>query len=124
MSKSLKDLVADARTRVAAVKPGDAQSARQDGDMILDVRDHVTVRDEIKMAALDQKLKDGLVAKKVTFGSAVFEVKLGQQMTQTQMTEFGPFPTVKKCVLNSHSEFNTQYGHKNVYIFQTFNKCM
>ncbi|CAM4045159.1 rhodanese-like domain-containing protein [Palleronia rufa] len=39
MSKSLKDLVADARSRVAAVKPGDAQSARQDGDMILDVRE-------------------------------------------------------------------------------------
>jgi hypothetical protein len=53
--------------------------------MILDVRNRVTVRDEIKMAALDQKLKDGLVAKKVTFGSAVFEVKLGQHMTQPQI---------------------------------------
>ena len=39
MTKSMKDLVADARTRVESIRPGDAQAAHQDGDLILDVRE-------------------------------------------------------------------------------------
>jgi rhodanese-related sulfurtransferase len=39
MTKSMKDLVADAKTRVETIRPGDAQAARQGGDVILDVRE-------------------------------------------------------------------------------------
>ena len=41
MSKSMKDLVADAKTRVATIRPGDAQAARQGGDVILEGADVV-----------------------------------------------------------------------------------
>lgn len=39
MSKSMKDLVADARSRVDAITPGDAHAAMQAGDLVLDVRE-------------------------------------------------------------------------------------
>lgn len=39
MCKSMKDLVADAKTRVETIRPGDAQAAHQRGDVILDVRE-------------------------------------------------------------------------------------
>jgi len=39
MTKSMKDLVADAKTRVETIRPGDAQAAQQSGDVILDVRE-------------------------------------------------------------------------------------
>jgi rhodanese-related sulfurtransferase len=39
MSKSMKDLVADARSRIDVISPQDAQAAREKGDVILDVRE-------------------------------------------------------------------------------------
>lgn len=39
MSKSIKDLLADAHSRVDAIGPADAHEARQHGDVILDVRE-------------------------------------------------------------------------------------
>ena len=39
MTKSMKDLVADAKTRVETIRPGDAQAAQARGDLILDVRE-------------------------------------------------------------------------------------
>lgn len=39
MTRSMKDLVADARTRVESIRPQDAQAAREGGDVILDVRE-------------------------------------------------------------------------------------
>ncbi|WP_075222698.1 rhodanese-like domain-containing protein [Acuticoccus yangtzensis] len=39
MSLTMKDLVADARTRVATVSPQEAQQAAAGGDLILDVRE-------------------------------------------------------------------------------------
>ena len=36
---TMKDLISDARTRVEAVSPKDAQDAAQGGDLILDVRE-------------------------------------------------------------------------------------
>ncbi|MCS5603712.1 MAG: rhodanese-like domain-containing protein [Paracoccus sp. (in: a-proteobacteria)] len=39
MTKSMKDLVAEARTRVETISPADAQAARPNGDVILDVRE-------------------------------------------------------------------------------------
>ncbi|MEH6392339.1 MAG: rhodanese-like domain-containing protein [Sulfitobacter sp.] len=39
MNKSMKDLVADAKSRVETISPKDALSAQQSGDLILDVRE-------------------------------------------------------------------------------------
>ncbi len=39
MTKSMKDLVADAKTRVETIRPEDAQAAKKSGDIILDVRE-------------------------------------------------------------------------------------
>lgn len=39
MSKSMKDLVADAKSRVGTIDPEGAQTARQGGSVILDVRE-------------------------------------------------------------------------------------
>ncbi len=39
MTKSMKDLVADARKRVETIRATDAQAARESGDVILDVRE-------------------------------------------------------------------------------------
>ena len=39
MMKSMKDLVADARSRVATISPYDALTAQQGGEIILDVRE-------------------------------------------------------------------------------------
>ena len=39
MTNSMKDLVADAKTRVETIRPDDAQAAQQGGDIILDVRE-------------------------------------------------------------------------------------
>ncbi|SPJ25639.1 rhodanese-like domain-containing protein [Palleronia abyssalis] len=41
MRKSMKDLVAEARSRVAVVSPADARSGMKQGDVILDVREPV-----------------------------------------------------------------------------------
>ncbi|MDT0684095.1 MULTISPECIES: rhodanese-like domain-containing protein [Roseobacteraceae] len=41
MAKSLKALVAEARSRVDAISPTDAHKAARDGDVILDVREPV-----------------------------------------------------------------------------------
>lgn len=39
MTQTMKDLVADARSRVGAVSPQDAEQAARRGDLILDVRE-------------------------------------------------------------------------------------
>ncbi|MGB3690794.1 MAG: rhodanese-like domain-containing protein [Jannaschia helgolandensis] len=39
MSKSMKDLVADARSHIDTISPAEAHEAMQGGDMILDVRE-------------------------------------------------------------------------------------
>jgi rhodanese-related sulfurtransferase len=39
MNKSMKDLVADARSRVDAISPAEAHAAMKQGDVILDVRE-------------------------------------------------------------------------------------
>lgn len=39
MTQTMKDLVADARSRVGAVSPRDAEHAARQGDLILDVRE-------------------------------------------------------------------------------------
>ena len=39
MTKSMNDLVADAKTRVESIRPSDAQAATESGDVILDVRE-------------------------------------------------------------------------------------
>lgn len=39
MTKSMKDLVADAKTRVDSIRPEDAQAAKKSGDIILDIRE-------------------------------------------------------------------------------------
>lgn len=39
MNKSMKDLVADAKSRVETISPEDALSAQHSGDLILDVRE-------------------------------------------------------------------------------------
>lgn len=39
MTKSMKDLVTDAKTRVDSIRPEDAQAAKKSGDIILDIRE-------------------------------------------------------------------------------------
>ncbi len=39
MTQTMKDLVADARSRVGAISPQDAEQATRGGDLILDVRE-------------------------------------------------------------------------------------
>ncbi len=46
MSMTMKDLVADARSRVAAISPGLAEEAARKGDLILDVREPAELEKE------------------------------------------------------------------------------
>ena len=46
MNKSMKDLVADARSRVDGIAPADAHRAMAQGDVILDVRETAELKSD------------------------------------------------------------------------------
>ena len=56
--------------------------------VILNLRNLTTRRDGTKEEELDLLLRQGKVAKKVTFGHATFEVKLGQKMKQEEINHW------------------------------------
>ena len=53
--------------------------------VILNFRNLTTRRDPNTMEEVELRLRQGRIAKKVTFGHATFEVKLGQEMTQEEI---------------------------------------